>query len=307
MHVCVHVYSPSFILYLSRRCSSSRHGQKGVLSQLWPDNDMPYSEATGMRPDIIINPHAFPSRMTIGMLVESIASKAGALDGCFQNCTPFQDATNDDDGKNGMNGGSTGQSGIDDVLGGGVVNAYGKQLASHGFNYYGSETMISGVTGEPFKVEIFIGLVYYQRLRHMVSDKYQVRSEGPVDPVTHQPIKGRKAGGGIRFGEMERDALLAHGVSYLVHDRLHACSDYYTTHVCSLCGSIVSTASVKNSTMGAGSGQGDRRREGQKLEVQCLSCKTGAGVNLVAVPYVFKYLASELCAMNIRCVLNVDK
>ena len=187
---------------------SSRHGQKGVLSFLWPEEDMPYSERTGMRPDILINPHAFPSRMTIGMLVESTASKAGAMVGKFIDATPFQ------------NKAST------------PVDIYEKILIENGFARCGSEVMVNSYSGKQFEVGIYLGIVYYQRLRHMVriffvlvsmlkflfqiSDKYQVRSLGPNNPLTHQPIKGRKAGGGIRFGEMERDSLLAHGVANLV-------------------------------------------------------------------------------------------
>lgn len=100
--------------------------------------------------------------------------------------------------------------------------------------------MYSGVTGEQFSADIYIGLVYYQRLRHMVNDKFQVRTTGPVDPLTRQPVKGRKRSGGIRFGEMERDALLAHGTSFLLQDRLMNCSDYTTAWVCRTCGSMIS-------------------------------------------------------------------
>lgn len=135
---------------------SSRHGQKGVLSQLWPDVDMPYCEATGMRPDVIINPHAFPSRMTIGMLVESMAAKAGALHGEWVDATPFQ--------------GSDRGAPVD------PIGYFGRKLEEAGYHRLGGETMISGVTGEEFPVDIFIGAVYYQRLRHMVSDKFQVRT-----------------------------------------------------------------------------------------------------------------------------------
>ena len=117
---------------------------------------------------------------------------------------------------------------------------FGQQLLSAGYNYHGNEPMYSGITGKEFAADIYIGLVYYQRLRHMVGDKWQVRTTGPVDSVTRQPIKGRKRGGGIRFGEMERDALLAHGTSFLLQDRLMNCSDYSTAWVCRDCGSMIS-------------------------------------------------------------------
>ena len=126
---------------------SSRHGQKGVLSVLWPTIDMPFSE-NGIVPDIIINPNAFPSRMTIGMLIESMAGKAGALEGKIQETTPFQPYEDDD-----------------------PVKYFGQELKKHGYNYYGNERMYSGIYGEEMNAEIFIGCVYYQRLRHMVSDK----------------------------------------------------------------------------------------------------------------------------------------
>lgn len=106
------------------------------------------------------------------------------------------------------------------------VKVFGEYLEKAGFNQSGTETMINGITGEEMKCDIYIGLVHYQRLRHMVSDKFQCRATGPINSMTHQPVQGRKAGGGIRFGEMERDSLLAHGASYTIHDRLNLSSDH---------------------------------------------------------------------------------
>ena len=265
---------------------SSRHGQKGVLSFLWPENDMPYCERTGVRPDILINPHAFPSRMTIGMLVESMASKAGAMDGRFVDASPFQRAR-------------------DGEAFSPPLEEHGEVLRRHGYAYHGSESMINGATGEAFDVDIYVGLVYYQRLRHMVSDKFQVRSLGPNNPLTQQPIKGRKAGGGIRFGEMERDSLLAHGAAYLLHDRLHACSDRHVADVCSRCGSLLAPACalrVAGNAFDATAGVG-----AAGTKVVCRVCNTGACVERVALPFVFKYLASELAAMNIRVGLEIGE
>jgi DNA-directed RNA polymerase I subunit RPA2 len=139
---------------------SSRHGQKGVMSVLWPQTDMPFSEQ-GLVPDIIINPHAFPSRMTIGMLIESMGGKAGALNGQIAETSPFQPYDRDS-----------------------PVDYFGKQLLKHGYNYHGNETLYSGIYGTPFQVDIYMGVVYYQRLRHMVSDKSQARSQGTVDMLT---------------------------------------------------------------------------------------------------------------------------
>ena len=232
---------------------SSRHGQKGVLSRAWPDADLPFVEATGMRPDLIINPHAFPSRMTVGMLVESVAAKAAALTGSFADATPFRgcgdDATPGDD----------------------AVTAFAEALEAAGFSRLGGETMVSGATGEAFAADVFIGPVYYQRLRHMVSDKFQVRSVGPVNALTRQPVKGRKAGGGVRFGEMERDALLAHGAAAILHDRLAACSDASVADVCGRCGSVLAPTPLKRAGGGLAAqldagrrGSGKWEREGAK-------------------------------------------
>ncbi|KAK9380150.1 uncharacterized protein V2V93DRAFT_371774 [Kockiozyma suomiensis] len=276
---------------------SSRHGQKGVCSQRYPAVDMPFSES-GIQPDIIINPHAFPSRMTIGMFVESLAGKAGAMHGIAQDSTPFQF-----DEKNT------------------AADHFGKQLADCGFNYHGNEPMYSGITGEEFKADIYIGVVYYQRLRHMVNDKYQVRSTGPVNSLTMQPVKGRKRSGGIRIGEMERDALIAHGTSFLLQDRLLNCSDYTQANLCRDCGSLLSTVTTVPAI-------------GSTAEIKCRRCAIrlinksggvaedahGSGVwedgtgtkftggentTTVAIPYVLRYLDVELAAMGVQMKFNV--
>jgi len=249
---------------------SSRHGQKGVISQKWPTIDMPFSES-GIVPDVIINPHAFPSRMTIGMFIESLAGKSGALQGKPKDSTPFQF---DEDHP--------------------PSDYFGQELAAAGFNYYGNEPMYSGVTGQEFKADIYIGIVYYQRLRHMVSDKYQVRTTGPVHNLTQQPIKGRKRAGGIRFGEMERDSLLAHGVSFLLQDRLMNCSDYSRCHVCSYCGSILSPFAQVVSTS-----------EITSSIITCQLCDATDGIRTIAIPYVFRYLCTELVSMNVRLKLSI--
>ena len=249
---------------------SSRHGQKGVCSQRYPLIDMPFTES-GMTPDIIINPHAFPSRMTIGMFVESMAAKAGALFGISQDATPFR------------------------FREGNLAAAYfGEQLCRAGYNYYGHEPMYSGVTGQEMRADIYIGIVYYQRLRHMVSDKFQVRTTGPVHNLTQQPVKGRKRAGGIRFGEMERDSLLAHGVAFLLKDRLMNCSDYSQAYLCARCGSILSPLALPTTV-------------GQRPKVTCGQCRVGDQIEVVPVPFVFRYLAAELAAMNISVRLDLKE
>ncbi|KAG8391300.1 hypothetical protein BUALT_Bualt01G0173600 [Buddleja alternifolia] len=274
---------------------SSRHGQKGVCSQLWPDIDMPFSGVTGMRPDLIINPHAFPSRMTIAMLLESIAAKGGALHGNFVDATPFSSSMK----KNSAGSESESNSLVDEL---------GSMLTARGFNYHGVEVLYSGVYGTELTCEIFIGPVYYQRLRHMVSDKYQVRSTGTVDQVTRQPIKGRKRGGGIRFGEMERDSLLAHGAAYLLHDRLHTSSDHHIADVCSLCGSILTTSLIQSHKKAVRDMIGRDLPPGRTpKKVMCVACQTSKGMETVAMPYVFRYLAAELAAMNIKMTLQLTE
>lgn len=140
--------------------------------------------------------------MTIAMMIETMAGKTGAVHGLVHDATPFRFTEKDT-----------------------AIDYFGKLLQEGGYNYYGTEQMYSGIDGREMTVDIFFGVVHYQRLRHMVSDKWQVRSTGPIDPTTHQPIKGRRRGGGVRFGEMERDALIAHGASFLLQDRLMHCSD----------------------------------------------------------------------------------
>ena len=249
---------------------SSRHGQKGVLSVLWPQEDMPFTES-GITPDVIINPHAFPSRMTIGMLVESLAGKGGALKGEFQTVKTFEGYANDS-----------------------VVDYFGAQLVERGFNYYGNEVMYSGIYGTPLKVDIFQGVVYYQRLRHMVSDKSQARATGAVDVLTHQPIKGRKKGGGIRFGEMERDSLLSHGAAFCLNDRLLRSSDYAEGFACSKCGSLLG-AYAKNEFSLEG---------GQRIV--CTTCKEKARGRKIAYPYVLRYLMNELASMGVKLELKIS-
>lgn len=257
---------------------SSRHGQKGVCSRLYPTVDLPFSELGGLTPDVIINPHAFPSRMTIGMFVESMAGKAGALHGIAQDGTPFAAF-----GENHN-----------------AADYFGEQLRLAGYNYAGNEPMYSGVTGCEFRADIYIGLVYYQRLRHMVNDKFQVRTTGPLHALTQQPVKGRKRAGGIRFGEMERDSLLAHGVSFLLQDRLMNCSDYSQTHICRPCGSILSPISETNFSLSPGF-----NNVCSGVTTRCHLCGRSDAIEVIAVPFVFRYLLAELTAMNIEIRMHV--
>ncbi|ETN39513.1 uncharacterized protein HMPREF1541_05739 [Cyphellophora europaea CBS 101466] len=279
---------------------SSRHGQKGVCSFLWPSENMPFSES-GIQPDVIINPHAFPSRMTIGMFVESLAGKSGALHGLAQDCTPFTFSEDNTAG-----------------------DFFGEQLRQAGYNFSGNEPMYSGITGKEFAADIYLGVVYYQRLRHMVSDKFQVRTTGPVNALHGQPIKGRSKGGGIRVGEMERDSLIAHGCAYLLQDRLMDCSDKQRAWICRGCGSFLATMMVPN--------QYALSKKGGRMEpsgvVRCRACarqaqwgdskmnvwEDGAGrkwvggdnTTVVNVPGVLRYLDVELASMGVRTKFTIE-
>ncbi|XP_022376226.1 DNA-directed RNA polymerase I subunit RPA2 isoform X3 [Enhydra lutris kenyoni] len=251
---------------------ASRHGQKGILSRLWPVEDMPFTES-GMVPDILFNPHGFPSRMTIGMLIESMAGKSAALHGLCHDATPFTFSEENS-----------------------ALEYFGELLKAGGYNFYGTERLYSGISGLELEADIFIGVVYYQRLRHMVSDKFQVRTTGARDKVTNQPIGGRNVQGGIRFGEMERDALLAHGTSFLLHDRLFNCSDRSVAHVCVKCGSLLSPLLEKPPP----SWSATRNRK-----YNCTLCDRSDTIDTVSVPYVFRYFVAELAAMNIKVKLDV--
>uniref|UniRef100_A0A915PND6 DNA-directed RNA polymerase subunit beta n=1 Tax=Setaria digitata TaxID=48799 RepID=A0A915PND6_9BILA len=279
---------------------ASRHGQKGINSFLWPAESMPFSES-GMVPDIIFNPHGFPSRMTIGMMIESMAGKAAAMHGSTYDSSPFV-----------FNGASRAQTVLLLVLLIVVVclsekktaiDHFGELLVRAGYNYYGNETMYSGVDGRELEVQIFFGIVYYQRLRHMIADKFQVRSTGPTDPVTLQPVKGRKKGGGIRFGEMERDAMIAHGAAFTLQDRLFNCSDRDVGHVCARCGSLISTLRCAKMLPECRNSENSVVNHSER-EI-CLSCGKDDQVYPVEVPRVFRYLVAELAAMNIRLQISL--
>jgi DNA-directed RNA polymerase I subunit RPA2 len=156
------------------------------------------------------------------------------------------------------------------------------------------------------KVNIFMGVVYYQRLRHMVSDKSQARATGPIDVLTHQPVKGRKKQGGIRFGEMERDSLLAHGASFCLNDRLMKCSDYSEGYVCKKCGSIISSYLNKEILKNEIKITGDSKSDYQiNSSVYCRVCDA-YDCKKVSLPYVLRYMTNELSAMNIKMKFQLD-
>lgn len=187
---------------------SSRHGQKGVVGIIVEQADMPFSDE-GIVPDVIMNPHGFPSRMTVGKMLELVAGKAGVLEGQFEYGTAF------------------GGSNLEDMS---------AALVKHGFNYGGKDYMTSGITGEAMPAYVFTGPIYYQKLKHMVQDKMHSRARGPRAILTRQPMEGRSRDGGLRLGEMERDCLIAYGASQLLLERLMLSSDKHEVDICDTCG-----------------------------------------------------------------------
>jgi len=231
---------------------ASRHGQKGVVGILAKAEDLPYT-ADGISPDVLINPHAFPSRMTVGMMMESITGKAAAIRGRKVDASAF-----------------VGEK-MDDVKG---------VLKDAGFEYSGKEIMYDGKTGKQFAVEVFIGVVYYQKLHHMVADKIHARARGQVQMLTKQPTEGRARGGGLRFGEMERDCIIAYGASMILKDRLLDESDKSDIFVCERCG-LVAYHDIK------------QRR------FYCRVCVDKGKVSSVSVAYAFKLLLQEMSSLAI--------
>ena len=198
---------------------SARHGQKGTIGITMTQEDMPFT-CEGISPDIIINPHAIPSRMTIGMMLECLQGKTGVLKGSISDSTAFNK----------------------DFCAERLMN----EMKSMGYNKYGNERLYNGQTGKIMNASIFIGPTYYQRLKHMVADKIHSRSRGPVQILTRQPVEGRARDGGLRFGEMERDCIISHGTANFLKERLFWQSDAYRVHTCEQCGLIVKADIANN-------------------------------------------------------------
>ena len=260
----------------------SRCGQKGTVGLVIPEENMPFTQ-NGIKPDIIINPHAFPSRMTIGQLVEVLTAKAGVYYGAFGDCTAF------------FNKGPKNE-------------VYGRLLSEVGYNKKGNEILYDGETGEQLEAEIFIGPTYYMRLKHMVKDKINYRAQGPRTLLTRQTVQGRANDGGLRIGEMERDGVIAHGAAKFLQDSMMNRGDQYYMAVCNNSGTIAVYNESQNLFLSPMT-DGPIKFNGEideKLSVINIS-RYGRDFSVLHVPYSFKLLMQELGTMNIQMRVVTDK
>ena len=255
---------------------ASRAGQKGTIGLVIPEADMPFTR-DGVRPDLIINPHAIPSRMTIGHLVECIIGKAAAVYGGYSDCTAFNNH-------------------------GSKIKVFGEMLSKVGYHSSGNDILYNGMTGEQIETEIFMGPNYYMRLKHMVKDKINFRARGPNTALTHQPVSGRANDGGLRIGEMERDVLISHGISEFLRESMMERGDKYQMAICNATGMMAIYNPAKNlffSPMADGPLRFTGDLTTNDMRIENVS-KFGRDFSIVSVPYSFKLLLQELNTANVQ-------
>ena len=261
---------------------ASRVGQKGTLGLIIPESDMPFT-ADGIRPDLIINPHAIPSRMTIGQIIESLFGKVCSSYGAFGDCTAFQ-------------------------VKGSNYSTYAPLLVEAGFNSTGNQVLYNGMTGDQIQSDIYIGPTYYMRLKHMVKDKINYRARGPNQALTRQPVQGRANDGGLRIGEMERDGVMAHGMSYFLNESFLTRGDEYYMAVCNKTGAIAVYNDSRNlflSPFADGPIQFHTNPDGT-MNIKNIS-KFGRSFSILRIPYAFKLLIQELQVMNVQMRIITDE
>jgi DNA-directed RNA polymerase II subunit RPB2 len=269
-------FAPSMLI------GNSRAGQKGTLGLIIPEEDMPFT-ADGIRPDLIINPHAIPSRMTIGQIVESLFGKVCVSYGAFGDCTAFQ--------VKGVN-----------------YSTYAPLLVKAGFNSTGNQVLYNGMTGQQLAADIYMGPTYYMRLKHMVKDKINFRARGPNTMLTRQPVQGRANDGGLRIGEMERDGICAHGMSYFLNESFLVRGDEYYIAVCNKTGAISIYNEAKNlflSPYADGPIEFFTNPDGTQ-NIKNLS-RFGRSFSILRVPYSLKLLIQELQVMNVQMRIITDE
>jgi len=240
---------------------ASRTAQKGTIGMVYRQEDMPFT-CDGVVPDIIINSCCIPSRMTVHQLIESVLGKSVCITGEYADATPFTENSTNVANK--------------------LVEKISESIQEYGFESHGWETMYSGTTGERLRARLFFGPTYYQRLKHLIDGKMHVRAHGKVTGLTRQPLEGRAKDGGLRFGEMEKDAMVAHGASRFVKERMFDMSDPFQVTVCKTCG--VMTASTQ----------------------ECQVCQTD-NVSSVNIPYAAKILMQESAALCLKMVIKPEK
>ncbi len=239
---------------------TTRHGQKGTIGITYPQKDMPFTES-GIIPDLILNPHGYPSRMSLGHFIECLASKEAAETGHFVDGTPFNNYD---------------------------IYQLPEALKKLGYSPYGTEKMYCGLTGRQMDVEIFIGPVFNIRLKHMVLDKVHGRARGPKQALTRQPLEGRSRDGGLKIGEMEKDAIVSHGMAQFLKERLMETSDISKVYVCDECGMFASKVIDKD-------------------YYRCKGCHNSTRISAVVIPHACKLLFQELTSVNILPRIRTER